>query len=192
MELFWEHGYEGASLGQLAAAMEINPPSLYAAYGSKEQLFREAVNLYNSVEGYDADQALRNEPTARRAIEVMLRGYAKSYADPATPPGCMIVLAANTGTPQHQAVRELLADLRRATSATMRNRVSRGITDGDVARDTDTAKVAAFYSAVLQGLSIQARDGATHADLDGIVDAAMAAWPALAGNAGRGSSPVTA
>src|SRR5919112_1807947 len=79
MEVFWQCGYEGASLGDLTAAMGINRPSLYAAFGCKEALFREAVALYDAEEGAEADRALRECRTAREAIEAVLRDKARTY-----------------------------------------------------------------------------------------------------------------
>src|SRR5215475_3156896 len=93
MEVFWTRGYEGASMSELTAAMGINSPSLYAAFGCKEALFREALALYEAVNSGNAARALDSEPTARRAVEAMLRENAADYAAPGRPSGCMIVLA---------------------------------------------------------------------------------------------------
>jgi AcrR family transcriptional regulator len=179
MEVFWERGYEGASLGDLTAAMGINRPSLYAAFGCKEALFREAVALYDAVEGVATERALQDPPTARAAVEAMLRDSVAAYVAPDKPPGCMIVLGALLGTPETKAVRDFLAQSRRRTQDALRRRMKRGIADGDVPKGTDVGAVAAFYTTVLQGLSIQARDGASHASLRAIVEGAMAAWDVL-------------
>ncbi|WP_437506135.1 TetR/AcrR family transcriptional regulator [Sorangium sp. So ce1099] len=180
MEVFWERGYEGTSLSDLTAAMGINSPSLYAAFGCKESLFREAVSLYNEVEGAAVARAMREEPTARRAVEAMLRGNVEAYVSPGKPSGCMIVLAATLGTQESEAVRGHLAELRRGALVELQRRLDRGVTEGDLPAGTDTAALAAFYTTVLQGLSIQARDGASHEALLSVVDCAMAAWDALA------------
>jgi AcrR family transcriptional regulator len=97
MIVFWERGYEGASLESLTAAMGISRPSLYAAFGCKEMLFREAVELYEKAEGSVTDRALDNATSARAAIEAMLRCNIDTYADPRTPAGCMIVLSSALG-----------------------------------------------------------------------------------------------
>ena len=179
METFWRRGYAGASVSDLAEVMGINKPSLYAAFGSKEALFREAVALYDAVEGEAASRALAEEPTARRAVEAMLRCYAEAYTSPGKPPGCMIVLAATLGGPENDEVCAHLSALRRSGQSMLRKRLERGVAEGDVSRAADVAAMAAFYSAVLEGLSIQARDGASRKTLNAVIDCAMAAWPAL-------------
>ncbi len=175
--LFWEQGYEGTSIADLTAAMGIAAPSLYAAFGSKEELFREAVASY--AEDSPTDRALAREPTAYAAVAAMLHDNADDYTDPATPLGCMLVLGAPVGTPEHSGIREGLAEERRAAVERLRARLDRGIADGDLPAGADTAALAHFYSTVLDGMSIKARDGATNAELHAIADAALAAWERL-------------
>lgn len=176
MDLFWARGYEGTTIGDLTAAMGINRPSLYASFGCKEALFEEAVTLYDAVEGAAAQLAFAAAPTAFQAVEALLRINARAYAEADKPPGCMVVLSALLGPPDNAGIRDFLARNRRASEAQLKARLDRGIADGDLDPATDTAKLARFYTAVLQGLSIQARDGADTAALNAVVDAAMAAW----------------
>ncbi|MFE1596043.1 TetR/AcrR family transcriptional regulator [Nocardia sp. NPDC058705] len=175
MEVFWELGYDGASMSDLTAAMGINSPSLYAAFGDKEALFRAAVELYGRTEGSHTARALREQPTAYAAIETMLRDNIATYADPGLPNGCMVVLAGATYASRTASVREFLIEARRHTTADIRARLDRGVTDGDLAPGTDTASLAVLYSTLLYGLSIQARDGVGADELSAAVDSAMQA-----------------
>lgn len=179
MNLFWERGYEGATLTDLAAVMGINKPSLYAAFGSKEALFRQAVSLYDMTEGRRIEQALHGEPRVGNAIARFLELNVESYTNPKNPSGCMIVLAAMIGPPENSGTREYLAAQRAETRNVLRQRLERAVADGELADDTDCNVIADFYTTVLQGLSIQARDGATQTQLWAITRAAMAGWELL-------------
>jgi AcrR family transcriptional regulator len=181
MEVFWRRGYEGASITDLTTAMGINSPSLYAAFGCKEALFREAVAYYNETEGVGAANALRDLPTAKEAIGGFLRQNAIAYTDADKPSGCMIVLTATTYTEQSQAVHAHLAEWRIATEHDFRERIERGIAEGDVPATADAATIAAFYSAVNQGMAIQARDGADRSKLSAVAESAISAWDGLVG-----------
>ncbi|NNH71133.1 TetR/AcrR family transcriptional regulator [Nocardia uniformis] len=184
MEVFWEHGFEGASMSDLTAAMGINSPSLYAAFGGKEALFRAAIELYGRTEGSLTARALREEPTARASIEAMLRDNAVAYTAEDKPHGCMVVLAGSAYTTRNTAIRDFLIEARRGTTEDIRLRLERGVTDGDLPAGTDIAGLAAFYTTVLYGLSIQARDGVCYEDLLRSIDTAMSAWPARDESAG--------
>lgn len=181
MELFWEHGYEAVSLSDLTAELGINKPSLYAAFGCKEALFREAIELYTKTGGTQTERALREASSAREAIEGMLRGNAREYVAPGQPRGCMVVLAASVGSSENAEIRAFLTGIRSQSQQALQARVQRGIDEGDVPCGADAARVAAFYMTVLQGLSVQARDGASHLALNDVIDGAMAAWPMVTG-----------
>ncbi|MFJ2848056.1 MULTISPECIES: TetR/AcrR family transcriptional regulator [Streptomyces] len=179
MEVFWELGYEGAKLTDLTGAMNINSASLYNTFGSKEQLFREAVALYGSTTGSATARALREEPTARAAVEAMLRGNIDIFADTGTPSGCMIVLAAANCAHQNRGVADHLAGHRRRTVAELEDRLQRAIVEGELAPGTDIRSVADFYATLLYGLSIEARDGVPVERLRSTVDRAVGLWDAL-------------
>jgi AcrR family transcriptional regulator len=179
MTVFWERGYEGASISDLSAAMGINSPSLYAAFGCKEKLLRDAVALYSQIEGADIAAALRDRPTAREAIAEVLRRNAVAYTDPGKPTGCMIVLTATTYTEDNRAVHDHLADWRMSLERDFRERIERGIANGDVPAGADAVTIAAFYNAVNHGMAIQARDGADRPALSAVAEAAISAWDGL-------------
>ncbi|CAB3704852.1 TetR/AcrR family transcriptional regulator [Achromobacter denitrificans] len=178
MRTFWTQGYEGTSVQDLATAMGVNKPSLYATFGCKEEIFREAVELYDRVEGKATSQSLKKAGTAREAVESMLRSNARAYVVEEGPRGCMIVLSSLLGAPENDSVRAFLADNRLQGEATLRARLAQGMAEGDLAASADLDQLAAFYTTVLEGLSIQARDGASIEKLNIIIDAAMLAWPA--------------
>ncbi|MGH6760837.1 MAG: TetR/AcrR family transcriptional regulator [Phyllobacterium sp.] len=177
MRTFWAQGYEGTSVQDLVDAMGVNKPSLYSTFGCKEEIFREAVELYDRVEGLATSQSLKEAATAREAVETMLRSNARAYTAEEGPRGCMIVLSSLLGAPENESVRGFLADNRLNGEMTVRDRLARGVAEGDLAPSADVNRLAAFYTTVLEGLSIQARDGASAEKLNMIIDAAMLAWP---------------
>ncbi|MEV0153618.1 TetR/AcrR family transcriptional regulator [Micromonospora sp. NPDC050686] len=176
MDVFWQRGYEGASMTDLTGAMGIASPSLYAAFGSKEKLFREAVSLYNEVEGRVPQQVLRDAPTAREGIAGWLRHHARAYLDPARPTGCLVALAATTISAENEPVRQFVAECRQADVADIKRRLDRGVESGDVPASTDTAAVAEYFYAVSLGMAVRARDGVSGRTLHAIAEAALVAW----------------
>ena len=178
MRTFWTQGYEGTSIQDLVAAMGVNKPSLYSTFGCKEEIFREAVELYDRIEGRATSQSLAQAGTAREAVETMLRANARAYVVEEGPRGCMIVLSSLLGAPENESVRAFLAENRLNGETMLRDRLAQGIAAGDLDSSADVGQLAAFYTTVLEGLSIQARDGASVDKLNMIIDAAMLAWPA--------------
>jgi AcrR family transcriptional regulator len=177
LDLFWERGYEGTSLNDLAQAMGIASASIYACFGSKEELFRKVMAHYAATSGGPPRRALREQPTARGAIHAMLRATADQITGPDTPHYCMLILAAPTGAVENHAVREFLAEGRRGQLREIGDRLARGVVDGDLnVPSAGLDAIARYYATVVQGLSVQARDGATRAELEAVITCAMAAW----------------
>ncbi|MER9215653.1 TetR/AcrR family transcriptional regulator [Mesorhizobium sp. M0663] len=180
MEVFWVKGYEGASISDLTAAMGINSPSLYAAFGSKEALFLEATELYTRVEGTEIWSALEKAPTARQAVERFLRQTARAYSQTGRPQGCLIALGALHQDSSRGAICDDLRRRRAENREALLRRLERGVAEGELPADFDCGTAATFYATVQHGMSIQARDGASRSALLATVAGAMAAWIAMA------------
>ncbi|MBB3892753.1 AcrR family transcriptional regulator [Phenylobacterium haematophilum] len=179
MEVFWTKGYEGASISDLTEAMGIGSPSLYAAFGSKEALFREAIELYGRTEGPAIWDAVENAPDARSAVAGFLTATAHSFSRPGKPRGCMVVLSQLNPTEASASVCAALRENRAQGQSGLERRLRRAVEVGELAPGTDVAALAAFYLTVQQGMSIQARDGASEETLLAVAKGAMAAWEPL-------------
>lgn len=178
MMVFWRFGYEAASLQELTSAMEITPPSLYAAFGDKEKLFLEAVERYSSKSCDAMDCLFAQAPTARDAVERMLQSSAVEITCPSHPPGCLVVTAATNCSASAEHVQDAMAQRRTDVEEKIRRRIERGITEGDLPSNTDAAGLTLFYTTVMHGMSTQARDSGGNRDkLLAIAATAMRAWP---------------
>lgn len=175
MMLFWKHGYEGTSMADLTAAMGITAPSLYAAFGCKEELFREVVQHYQEHEGRFTDEALAADTSAREAIETMLNGAAANLGATG---GCLVVTAATKSGVGNEAVDAYLQQNRVGKNDAIRRRLERAVEQGELSAEVDVRGLATFYATLLQGMSIQARDGVSRKSLKAAVTVAMSAWPA--------------
>lgn len=172
---FWEHGYEATSVSDLTRVMDIGAPSLYAAFGDKRSLFEEVVKEYGVRYGSFGERALAEEPTARAAVERMLREAAAEYTAPGRPHGCLVVHAAtNCSTPE---VEESLRERRNANIAAFESRIRADIAAGVLPAGIDAAALARHTGAIIQGMSQQARDGASRQELEALAEIAMAIWP---------------
>jgi AcrR family transcriptional regulator len=177
LRVFWEYGYEPASLAALTNAMGIRPASLYATFGDKRRLFSEAVARYQATHGAFTTAALTEEPTARGAIERMLREIAVNYTDPAHPPGCLIISGAVNHHPDAAEIEDDLREIRLRSRAAIAERLREGVANRELPEDTDTDALAEYIAVVVRGMSRSAQDGATAQELDAVADLAMKAWP---------------
>lgn len=178
VRVFWQKGFTAASMSDLCEAMGIGSPSLYAAFGSKKQLYAEAIRHYGGKGGAQFREVMNSAPTAKLGIEAFLRLSARLLACPGRPPGCMVVLSsvASEGVTElaGMVVRE-----RKKSLELVKTRLLRGIKEGDVPPNTNVTALSRYFVTLQQGMSIQARDGATAKELDSVATTAMQAWPSL-------------
>ena len=187
MDVFWTRGYDGASLEDLQKAMgNISPPSFYAAFGSKEALFREVVTLYRTSVGERIGRALTVSPV-RDGIEGMMRAAIETFLENPKAPGCVIVLSALNSTRTSREVHEFLRDMRCEGNELIRRRLGQAVADGELPSNLPLDAIADFYTTFMQGLAIRARDGATRPQMLAAVNGAMAAWRELTRGKSSGS-----
>jgi AcrR family transcriptional regulator len=179
MDLFWRHGYEGTSTAQLTAAMGIAAPSLYAAFGSKDQLYLEALALYQNRHGSHFGKALTADIQGKEAILELLLGAAREFTDSGHAAGCMVATANIHSATESKEVANVARDLRLAAAASIRQRLEQAITAGELPAKTDAALLGAYFAMVLQGMAVQAHDGASLAKLEQMAELAMQAWPEM-------------
>jgi AcrR family transcriptional regulator len=178
LRVFWAHGFEATSISDLTRVMGISAPSLYAAFGDKKALFLEAADLYQRTHGASVTPALAGAATAREAVAHMLREAAAAYTDPTHPRGCMIITAATNCTPGSADIEAALRDRRNANIRELEGVIGGDVSAGRLPAWTDARVLALFVGATLQGMSQQARDGASREELLSIADTALRAWPA--------------
>jgi AcrR family transcriptional regulator len=176
MRLFWEHGYEGASLTDLTAAMGITRTSMYAAFGNKEDLFRKALERYSAGPAAYATRALE-EPTARAVAAAFLHGSVDTTTAPDRPSGCLGVQGALAAAPADRAVRDFLADWRNDACSRLKDRFQQARAEGDLPPTSDPGLLARFLMSVSSGIAVQAASGAGRDELHRVADAALRSWP---------------
>jgi AcrR family transcriptional regulator len=177
MFLFWRKGFAATSMNDLCDAMGVRSPSLYAAFGSKEALYLEAVEHYVRTQGPPVWDKLAEGATARAGIEnLLIAGTESLPKSRATPAGCMAMLAA-VGDEWPAAIARVVKKVRLEVLGTLRSRLENAVAKGELPASTDIDGLSRFYLSVFQGMAIQARDGATQAELSAVATAAMAAWP---------------
>ncbi|MPZ37428.1 MAG: TetR family transcriptional regulator [Rhizobiales bacterium] len=180
LDVFWRNGYEGTSISDLTAAMRINPPSLYAAFGNKAGLYRKALDRYVERRTNFWNEAL-DAPTARGMVEHLLRESADFLTEECNPPGCMLVRGALSCSEAEEALQRELTERRTVGEVKLRERLERAKAERAMPEDLDPADYARYIMVVLQGMSVSAAGGATRKDLHKVADMALRAWPAEAG-----------
>lgn len=176
MMLFWEKGYSATSISQLCDVMEIGSPSLYAAFTSKESLYVEAVKRYREVVSPAIWEPLHSVASAREAVEQFLLQSAQVLTVEQRPRGCMVTLS-SVASEGLESLGCWVRDLREKGLIKLQERIAQGVVDGELPVDTDVATFARFIIGVQQGMSVQARDGASGETLRQVAQMAMAIWP---------------
>ncbi len=173
---FWARGYEGTSMADLVAALGLASSRIYAAFGSKEALFRETIELYEANEGGFADRALAEEPAARAALQRILRDAVATYTRPGGPLGCMVVSSATNCAPANDAIFAWLQQHRAARTRSIIDRIMVAVRSGELPPGTDARALGDAFAVLLHGLSVQARDGTSRRRLTALIDPAMAMY----------------
>jgi AcrR family transcriptional regulator len=176
MRVFWKHGYEGTSLPTLTSAMGINRPSLYAAFGNKEALFRKVVDRYSERPAAYLRDALE-QPKARLVVEHLLVGAIDAYCNPRNPRGCLLIQGALACSGNAEPVRKALVARRLEAEDMLRGRFERAVAEKDLPPHASPADLAKFVTALITGLSVQSVGGAHRSELERVAHLAIAAWP---------------
>jgi AcrR family transcriptional regulator len=172
-DTFWKHGYDGSSIADLTAAMGITPQSLYAAFGSKAELYRETLDQYRRMPRPEPGNPFLDKLDTVTAFERFLTNSAKIFTAPEHPKGCMISTAVLNCAEENEPIAHHVASMRLQTLDIFTARIERGIAEGDMRSDADARSLARFLGAILQGMSVQARDGATTDELLALLSHAL-------------------
>jgi AcrR family transcriptional regulator len=176
--VFWEHGYEGASLTSLTEAMGISTTSMYAAFGNKEELFRKALERYTEGPSAYLIRALE-EPTALGVVTAILAGTVRTTTRPAHPHGCLGVHGALVTSDSGREVRDLLVAWRNHGCSCIRERFERAVDEGDLPPETNPALLARYVTTLTFGIAVQAASGVGRDELQELADAALRNWPLI-------------
>jgi AcrR family transcriptional regulator len=176
MRVFWERGYEGATLADLTEAMGINRSSLYASFGDKDALFRMAIARYAEGPAAYLKKALQ-EPTARAVVEALLRGSLELLTDASHPRGCLSVQGALACGSDAEPVKQAMIEWRKQGESGIQKRLQRARAEGDLAKDVNPGDLARYISTVITGLGVQAANGSTKAEMARVVALALRSMP---------------
>jgi AcrR family transcriptional regulator len=176
LRVFWQRGYEGASMAELTAEMGLTKPSLYGAFGNKEALFKKALDLYEREKMAFMRTALDAE-TSRGVADRLLHGALAMQSSTCDPKGCLGVISTVACSQEAESIREDVIARQAGSKKALIDRFERAKQEGDLPEAIDPAGLARYLTAVMQGLTVQAGTGATCADLKNVVDTALMVWP---------------
>ncbi|MCJ2188196.1 TetR/AcrR family transcriptional regulator [Novosphingobium beihaiensis] len=176
LRVFWQHGYEGASMAELTEAMGITKPSLYACFGNKEALFKKALDLYEQ-EKLSYVKAALEAPTAKGVAKRLLNGALDTHCGSTDPQGCLGVISMVACTSEAPSLREHVIARRVSSEMAIVERLERAKADGDLPESVDPKALAQCLTTVLQGLAVKTQAGASREDLQNVVDTFLALWP---------------
>ena len=176
LRVFWSKGYEGASMTDLTQAMGITRPSLYAAFGNKEALFRKALDLYEREKLCYVGRALE-APTARGVAERLLQGGLEMQTSREDPSGCLGVISSVACGSEADGIRAEVLERAKIVNGTLIARMERAISEGDFPMPVDAEAITKYLLAILQGMAVQAGAGATREELQALVDTTLTVWP---------------
>lgn len=176
LHVFWAKGYDGASMTDLTEAMGITKPSLYAAFGNKEALFHKALDLYEQ-EKLEYGRAALEQPTARKVAEYYLRNAIEIHGGTSDPKGCMGLISSLACSPEAESIKADVVRRRASSQRLLVERFERAKAEGDIPAHVDAEGLTSVLYALLQGITVQAGAGATHAELERLVDTSMTLWP---------------
>lgn len=182
MTVFWEKGFAATSMTDLTAAMGIAAPSLYAAFGSKEDLFAETLELYDRVVQDKTQGIYCAGQTLREQVEASLRISARPDVGD-LPSGCMVMMACEQASELSENLLERLADKRGRGAQMLKERLQRAVQEGELRSDTDVEGLTQFYGVLQRGLSLSGRVGIDRDQVDTAISKAMQAWDRLTGAA---------
>lgn len=176
LRVFWSKGYEGASMADLTEAMGITKPSLYAAFGNKEQLFVKALDLYEREKLDYVGKALE-EPTVRGVAEHLLRGALDNQTNSCEPKGCLGVISSVACGEEAESIRTFVLERGASARQALVARFERGKVEGDLPAHVDVEGLTSYLYAILQGMAVQAGAGASREELERLIATSLSMWP---------------
>lgn len=180
MLLFWEYGYESTSISDLTQSLNITAPSLYSSFGDKSQLFHQCLEYYLKHEACPIERIFQEAKTSKVAIELYLYEHAKKLVQAHKPTGCMLVVSTMNCSEENYDIQHDLLLKRHQTKQKILERLTQGVSEGDLSKQVDLIAMTDFYNTVIQGLTLQARDGLDRTQLNQVISHAMKSWALFA------------